>query len=263
MQAQREQSELPEWQVRLRERLLTKNGEGAEAILSELSTEEALTCLRDTLLPEVQSQGSALAVRNITLLVLVFSAMTARFVRSFLKDFYPHLLTPTLYIVMAVLIGVLFVLWLFAIVRSKRLARLWASAYPLFTTRLISPLGSEAASALIDIFGWFGGFALTPPLSTANQESHNTLILTTKKTLIRLLNRLAPEEALGLTENNRVVLRRLAQNAEDEVDMGIAALLTLGTMGEGRVRPVAQKLTTSFLPRVREAAKECLGQLPG
>ncbi len=45
-QAQREQAyELPEWQVRLRERLLTKNGEGAEAILSELSAEEALTAL--------------------------------------------------------------------------------------------------------------------------------------------------------------------------------------------------------------------------
>ena len=82
--------------------------------------------------------------------------------------------------------------------------------------------------------------------------------MTTKKTLIRLLNRLTIDEARALTENNRLALLNLAQKAEDEVDMGVAALLVLGTMGEPRVRPVAQRLTTSFLPRVREAAKECL-----
>ena len=57
--------------MRLRERLLTKNGEGAEAILSELPAEEALIALRDTLLPEAQRQGAALKQRNLLLLIFI------------------------------------------------------------------------------------------------------------------------------------------------------------------------------------------------
>ncbi|WP_309721744.1 hypothetical protein [Armatimonas sp.] len=190
--------------------------------------------------------------------------MTARLVDSFLEDFFPYLLTPALSIVMALLLFGVFIVWLIAVMKSKRLGRLWGCVYPMLSARISLSLGSEATSALLDIFGWFGGFAQIPPqyqgLSSTNDQ-HIDLILRAKKTLSRLLNRLTTEEARALTENNRQVLLRLAQNAEMEVDLGIGALLTLGVMQEARARPVAQKLIKSFLPRVREAARECFKSL--
>lgn len=239
-QVQREQAhELPEWQVRLRERLLTKNGEGAEAILNELSAEEALTALRDTLLPEAQRQGAALKQRNLLLLIFILYLLAWEITDDYVK-------IPIFSVLISLLIlSVLYMLWR---LRAQRSLQLWSNSYRLVPSLVVQATTVEALSPLLDLFGWWS--TQEGEMSRGQKEAQIALK--------RLLVRVTPHEACSLTENNRLVLLRLAQNAETEVDLGIGALLTLGAMNEARVRPIAQKLTGSFLPRVREAAKECL-----
>jgi hypothetical protein len=275
MQAQQQpQTEHPEWQSRLRERLLTGKGHGADSLLSEIPAEDALTAIRDILLPEAQRQGKALAVRNVLGFLMLWPVLALMFAWRLQGDLPIDLTSPK---VLALLVGpllLLMVLWLVYHLKSHRLALLWGKIYLLLPELLGRVQTGAALSALIDFVGWFQTFGDTAPVHAGTPsgygtlgaieaasrvaDAHTNLRRTARHKMTQLLGRLSAEEARALTENNRLVLLKLAQKAEDEVDMGIAALLALGTMGEARVRPVAQKLTASFLPRVREAAKECL-----
>jgi hypothetical protein len=277
MQAQQQpsQTELPEWQRHLRERLLTGKGHAFDALLSEIPAEEALTAIRDILLPETQTHEKTLVFRNNIGLLAIFpliAFLTAWRVGDVvnLNPLDPRILVP---------LGILGAIFGALSFKARRLLRLWARCYLLLPELLPRVQTGNALSALIDFVGWFGTFGDTVPVHASTpmgfgtigaidaasrvSDAHTNLKRTARQKMTQLLGRLSVEEAKALTENNRLVLLKLAQKAEDEVDMGIAALLVLGTMGEARVRPVAQKLTKSFLPRVREAAKECLGQLKG
>lgn len=267
MQAQQQQpqTELPEWQRHLRERLLTGKGHVADALLSEIPAEDALIALRDILLPEALKQGKSLAIRNtlglLMMLPLVASLFAWRLRNAIPLDFND----PKVYLSLGLPLAFLVTLWLFFDLKSHKLTQLWVKVYRVLPELIPRVQSSDGLSALIDFFGWFQTFGANPPVhagmssnTTEVTETHQKLKQATQRSMIRLLGRLSADEARALTANNRLVLLKLAQKAEDEVDMGIAALLALGTMGEVRVRPVAQKLTTSFLPRVREAAKECL-----
>ena len=173
-------------------------------------------------------------------------------------------------------LGILGVIFGILSFKARRLLRLWTRCYWLLPELLPRVQTGDSLSALIDFVGWFGTFGDTAPqhsgtfmrfgaLKTIESsllmtDAHNNLKRMAQKKMVQLLGRLSVEDAKALTENNRQVLLKRAQKAEDDVDMGVAALLTLGAMNESRARPIAQKLMESFLPRVREAAKECLAQ---
>lgn len=273
-QAQREQvAELPEWQARLRERLLTGKGHATDSLLSEIPAEEALTAIRDILLPETMSQEKTLILRKSVGILMLFPLVA--FLIALRVGSIVNLSPLDLRILLP--LGILGALFGFLSFKARRLLRLWTRCYLLLPELLPRVQTGDSLSALIDFVGWFGTFGDTAPLHSGTSvgfgtlgaieassrvaDAHTNLKRMAQKKMTQLLGRLSVEDAKALISNNRLVLLKLAQKAEDDVDMGVAALLTLGAMNEARSRPIAQKLTGSFLPRVREAAKECLKSL--